>query len=288
MRRLVLLAPILLVLSARAAEPLMIDDTVDIKAFHAAAAAGKLKDLQSMLEDHPDFLSAPLPANAERDRLTPLHTAIAAGRTEIAKFLLDKGVSTGEIAYGATSLMRATYSGRDDIIELLLDRGADVNDNADGSDLAIVTPLRSAQIHGHPATAQILLEKGARVDLFSAAGLGWKTFVRDRLKKDPALVNTRDAWGNTPIWNAMSLGNAEMTKFLIDAGADFRIVHAEMKYSGLHLAASGNARELALLLLDAGLDINARDCNGHTPLGWAIVYKREALAALLKSRGGIE
>ena len=264
------------------------DAGADLKLFHAAVAAGKIKDVQGLLEDHPDFLSAVCPGESDRDRITPIHTAVANGRLDIVKLFLDKGVSVQEISYGTTPLTRATYSARDEIIELLLDRGADINDGVATDDLQHVTPIRAAQIHGHLATAQLLLEKGARIDIYAAAGLGWKHFVRDQLKRNPDLAKAADGWGSTPITNAICAGQAETTKLLIDAGADFRGVHQEMKFGGLHLCAERNYPDLAKVLLDAGLDPNVRDYHNSTPLSWALRCKNEKVVALLKAHGGTE
>lgn len=44
----------------------------------------------------------------------------------------------------------------------------------------------------------------------------------------------------------------------------------------------------AALLLKAGADVNARDKRGETPLGAALRHRREALAAFLRARGGVE
>jgi ankyrin repeat protein len=169
-----------------------------------------------------------------------------------------------------------------------LEKGADVNGGTNANDVTDVTPIRSAQIHGYPETAQLLLEKGARVDVYSAAGLGWKTFVRDRLKERPGLATTRDHWGSTPLWNAMSGGKAETACLLLAAGADVNECHSSLKYTGVHLAAQRNAKDLATVLLNAGADVNARDVNGKTPLWWAGAYKVPEMAAFLKVHGGTE
>jgi ankyrin repeat protein len=56
--------------------------------------------------------------------------------------------------------------------------------------------------------------------------------------------------------------------------------------SALHCAACEGQLEMARLLLAAGADINARNVNKQTPLGWAVQYKKPEVAALLVSFGG--
>ncbi len=82
-----------------------------------------------------------------------------------------------------------------------------------------------------PDVVDLLPAHGAPLDIFAGAVLGWTTHVTALLADDPALVNSRDAGGYTP----------------------------------LHLAVWNGKRDTALLLA-AGADIDARNERGETPL----------------------
>jgi len=75
-----------------------------------------------------------------------------------------------------------------------------------------------------------------------------------------------------------------MVNFLIKCGAD-----VNGKDSGgttaLHLAASSNARDIVLLLLDHGAEVNTPDIDGDTPLHNAAAKGHRNLVELLISRG---
>ena len=79
-------------------------------------------------------------------------------------------------------------------------------------------------------------------------------------------LNAQDAQvGLTPLSWAAFVGDAEITEYLIKAGAD---VNGKNNDSGtpLHIAAFMGQDEIADLLLQNGADVEARDDNGETPL----------------------
>lgn len=85
-------------------------------------------------------------------------------------------------------------------------------------------------------------------------------------------INAKDAYGKTPLHDAISQGNlgfVELAKLLLDNGAD---VNAKNKYgeTPLNFAAFGGNLAIANLLIDSGADVNAKDIYGRTPLYWAI------------------
>ncbi len=53
----------------------------------------------------------------------------------------------------------------------------------------------------------------------------------------------------------------------------------------LHYAAMRGDEEAAMLLLDAGLDINSIGDMGYTPLHYAFMFKQTGVAELLLARG---
>lgn len=72
-----------------------------------------------------------------------------------------------------------------------------------------------------------------------------------------ANVDWTDGKGRTALHLACSLGNAEITKILIDRGADVRRWDGENKMTALHYAASAASTECITLLLQAGASVNA-------------------------------
>ncbi|MCB9420167.1 MAG: ankyrin repeat domain-containing protein [Ardenticatenaceae bacterium] len=164
---------------------------------------------------------------------------------------------------GCSALMMALMRKRFDVADTLIDQGADVNhkrpdehtpDKARGQ-----TPLWWAANHGHMASAQKLLAKGAD-------------------------VNTPDYHGSTPLTMAASSGHLEMVRFLVEAGAD---VHAQI-YDGrkaFNLAVTNGHKRVAEYLLSVGNEPNESGSSGYSPLMIAAENNFYDLAKLLIQQG---
>ncbi len=97
------------------------------------------------------------------------------------------------------------------MLDALLEAGADINGRsrwwAGGFGLLD---------HCSPDVAQYALQKGARLDVHSAARLGLLSELRQMIASEPVLVNSRGGDGQTPLHFASSI---EIADFLLDQGA---------------------------------------------------------------------
>lgn len=89
--------------------------------------------------------------------------------------------------------------------------------------------------------------------------------VKDILSSDSTLVKSHDSDLYTPLHRASYNNHPEMTKLLMDHGAD---VHAQTTdgWQPLHSAARWNSVQAAQSLLSRGADVNAQTKGGLTPL----------------------
>ncbi|MBN2497755.1 MAG: ankyrin repeat domain-containing protein [Deltaproteobacteria bacterium] len=158
--------------------------------------------------------------------LDPLVGAVRAGDLDALRSLIVAGCDPERGAGSWTALHQAMVEPDEKIVRLLLDAGADAN-ATDGSH---ETPLHWAALGGQGRIVDLLLERGARVDVKADRTL-WTPLhslacARDRAGIALALVkagadpNARDRWGRTPLhWFAVD-GHCETVEVLIDAGAD--------------------------------------------------------------------
>ncbi|PJZ69582.1 hypothetical protein CH373_08695 [Leptospira perolatii] len=124
-----------------------------------AAALGDLESVKKCLSANSSDLESYSP-----DGWTPLHLASHFGRTELVRYLLEKGAniqakSRSKFSYGNSPLHAAVASGKEETVKLLLEKGADPNFSQEEGGY---TPLHiAASRTGGGKLVQMLLEKGA-------------------------------------------------------------------------------------------------------------------------------
>ena len=119
--------------------------------------------------------------------------------------------------------------------------------------------------------------------LISAVRSGAAADVEKLLKADPALVNSKDRAGSTPLHHAAGFGSLATMRLLLDKGAD---VNAKNRRAStpLHWAIRDEAK--VRLLLDRGASVNAKQADGRTPLYQAAsLGNGDAILRLLLDKG---
>ncbi len=99
-------------------------------------------------------------------------------------------------------------------------------------------------------------------------------------------VNAADASGDIPLIMAAYLGHTEITRLLLEAGADVTAVDSGMKATALHAAAYAGRTEPARLLIQHGIAIDAQGpYNGYTALHDAIWQNNVESARVIVEAG---
>jgi ankyrin repeat protein len=148
--------------------------------------------------------------------------------------------------------------------------------------------VRQALYRGDRAEAE-RLAAGAELDVFDAAALGDTEALRGALTRDSDAVGAWSDDGFTALHLAAYFAGSECVRVLVDAGADVgAVARNEMRVQPLHSAAAHGDVDACRILLDAGADPSARQQGDYTPLDEAVLTKNEALAALLRERGGVQ
>ncbi len=194
-------------------------------------AAGSMQD--KALEILSELLGADGdPNGAAKDGWTPLMAAVRRNGVKRIVLLLDAGAKVNAAAQdGRTALSIAARGGQLPLVQLLLDRGS-APDGAETGE----TPLTAALRGKSAAIVQLLL----------------------KLKVD---VNKPGAEGKTPLIISASLGETELVRQLMDAGADVNLQNPQDGTTALMWAANTGAIETVRLLLDSGAraDLKAKD-----------------------------
>lgn len=311
--------------------------------FHLAATKGDIPALESILKSNPEALNAP-----DGNGMAALRLATYSNQIETVRFLLNRGADPDvQDDMGNTPLHWACSFGHEAITALLIDHKADLSaENASG-----MTPLHNAASRGRIKLAELLIAKGAdvnapevrgwspldyaraakqkeMVDWLSSHGgrslkgtvsiadarLATEKRAAAKFKSNPALVNKIEGKGVTPLLSAVQLNRTDVSKSLIELGAD---INAKDKdgWSALHFAAwNGNidiakvllskglnpddrtkdlatplmrptSKEMAELLISSGADVNAQTSRGVAPLHMAVSLENLAVAEVLIKHG---
>src|SRR5262249_51150989 len=137
-----------------------------VTAIQAAAAEGRVDDLQRLLDTHSDLIDAP---SASWEQRTALHQAAWKNRFECVHLLLERGANVGIRDFGdnAYALHFAAAEADLAIVTTLVEAGSDVVGEGDDHHLGV---LGWATCLGRirDDVAEYLLRAGARLDIWSA------------------------------------------------------------------------------------------------------------------------
>ena len=264
---------------------------------------------------------------------TALMWAAAGGHWEIVDLLIGAGADVNASSSGMfTPLMFAARTGDLKSAELLLDAGAEVNvASEDGLSPLLIASASLDAITGsdyrlvveesqHESLGALLLDHGADVTqsdqygmtaLHYAVEMNKPSLLRALLKRDadPNARLTqglpfrrgdyvgREAYdGASPFWLAARLGNVEMMRELLDAGADPELRQAwgvtpTMVAAGVTQTDSRIANEekliqaLELLVLEIKTDIHSVDRSGQTAVHGAANVSGNEIIKFLVAEG---
>jgi len=271
-------------------------------ALHWAAERGDLMVAEVLIA-----AGASVEAGTRIGHYTPLHIAAKAGRPEVVAALIEAGVDVNVATTnsGATPLHLAASAGSADVIRLLVQHGADVN-SGDGA--ASQTPLMFAvafnrvdavrallEAHADPAVTSKVIDLEAMADRNQArTHRFWELMVgfygdEAGTVYSPA-PSVLEAAIQASRQDDVAMPTEEEKEWLEDYARNKRPGRrAPVSRSGgmtalLHAARAGN-QEAAMVLLDAGVDIEQKSAEGVNPLLMAIINGHYDLALQLIERG---
>lgn len=258
-----------------------------VSKFEAAAdavIAGDVATLERLLREDPELVRA---RSSRAHRATLLHYVAANGVEDyrqktpknavaVAEMLLKAGAEVDATleAYGgkstalglvATSIHPLRAGVQIELLEALLEHGAAV-DGAPGER----SPLIAALHNGREEAAEFLAQRGARLDLEGAAGVGRLDVVKSSFNEDGGLKGyaTKAQIDSGFRW-ACQYGRNSVIEFLLKQGANLR-GRDNNELTGLHWAVVGGQLDTIKLLLERGAPLEATNVYGGTVLGQAL------------------
>jgi len=217
----------------------------------------------------------------------PIHDAARKGDIEAVKQHLAAGRNVNaKDDKGRTPLHRAAREGHKEVAELLIAAGAALN----WKDKEGKTPLYHAARWGHTNIAALLIAAGADVNAKDDKG---RTPLDRAVGYTEIIALLRNHGGRTAqelkaLIDAAEEGNIEAVKQHLAAGMDVN-AKDEDGVTPLHEAALWGHNEVTELLIANGAEVNAiivsGPYQGKTPLDLAIRRKKNETADLLRKHG---
>lgn len=157
------------------------------------------------------------------------------------------------INFSEDSFFRCIHEGEVRAVEFFIDGGLSPNQR----DMKGVSALSIAVRRNHTVIVDALLKRGADVNMIS----------EDR--------------GHTPLMDAASNGNVEMTRLLLEAGAD--VDHTSKNgQTALILAAGNKSLDIVAILSEAGADKTRKDSLGMRAYDYALLFSQPEMIDMLK------
>jgi ankyrin repeat protein len=211
------------------------------------AHRGDLAGLAAALTEAPDLLLPPFAAAI-------LQSAALAGRAEIVRMLLERGVSADRPFYLPVGVTGQAFER-----------------------VIFVTPLCASRVKRRVAAESLLLAAGASDDVFTAAFTGDLGSLARMLTADPGLAQAADPASDvlsiSPVDHAVAGGQAAALRLLLD-----HVTHPLTGYArALRGAVAKGSTTMTELLLAHGADAR------HIGTGRWVIHPE--LAPLLASRG---
>lgn len=250
----------------------------------------------------PELLLANGASISARDKAgnTPLHAATYFWncQKDLLELLIAKGSDVqarnkvGQTPLHRVCMIRRRHRRLYIPAEVLLAHGAKV----DAKDKSGNTPIHFAVKNGHGKLIDLLQAKGAIIskdykpDNDTLLDMAWRNdaYHLELLLDYGADVNTAGRKGFSLLHYAADNGNANMTRMLLDNGANPNIVERGSGQTPLHRAALDNKKTVAEMLHAHGADMNARDWYGKTPLSLAKEGGHTEIIELLRKHGAKE
>ncbi|KAF5974927.1 ankyrin repeat domain-containing protein [Fusarium coicis] len=221
----------------------------------------------------------------------PLSMVSSKGFLELAKLLIKRGADVNQVvANGHPPLLLAVQYNHSELVELLIDEGTEVGlCHSKGRAYSL---LAVAAGNGHLNTAKALIRKGfnpteARPLLSSASYGIYDGFTRhigakaaatspdfprsgyhqvlELLLQSGADVNTSDARGSTPLFEASFYGFIGVVEILLQNGAGLN-VKTVSGATPLHASSVSGHLRVTQLLDQHGADVAMKDNAGRNPL----------------------
>ena len=225
-----------------------------------ACHTGDIAAARAVLDAHPNVVNARHSSGS-----TGLHAALS--WPELVKLLIDRGadVNARDTGDNALPLHFAAGGASIDVVRMLLDAGSDVQGEGDDHKMDVIG-WACCMNEARRDVIALLLERGARHNIFSAIACNDLDAIRRVVRGNPAELQrrlSRNEQEQTPVHYVVKAADGLV-------GGRFR---------------TGEHYQTLALLIELGADVNAKDAKGRTPIEIAMLQGDREAMRLLRDAG---
>ena len=259
---------------------LITSQIINAQTIFDAIHSGSIEKVKELVEKDSTLVNA---KNARSQ--TPLHFAAFYNYEEIARYLIERGADINAQDYN--SLTPLMFSGLA-TAKLIVEKGVDINFETQNGK---VTALSRALTSGKKSLIDYLLDIGVSMPepgtpnsmnyLAFALQAGSIKYLEKCLQQgiDPLVKSESN---NTLLHYAATSNSTELIKKLTDLGVPLNKSNI-FGWTPLHMASYYGTRSNVELLIQKGLDKNARTIDGKSPYNLANEAKRTTISNFLES-----
>jgi uncharacterized protein len=274
-------------------------DIVNLLAAHGADLNVRSYDRDTTL---PKMEAGTPTAPIARGGLTALLFAARQGELGTVRALLDAKADINAVdSDGNNALVLAILNSHYDLTQFLIDRGADPNVAAKNGRTALYSAVEMHDVDWSPRPARKETDKTTSMDIIRSL-VAHKANVNAQLTAPaPIQKHAQDmgdrtmAAGTTPFTRAARSADLELMHFLLDNGADPKLVGKDNQTALMVAAGVGyndhirgteaEALEAVTLCASLGLDVNAATDKGETALHGAAHRGADSITKFLIGKG---
>jgi ankyrin repeat protein len=156
-----------------------------------------------------------------------------------------------------------------------------------------VSAVLLATYFGQREIAEVLLARGAELNIFEAAAVGNLDRIKTLVAENEGLINSHSSDGFTALGLAAFFGRKEVMNFLLTHGADPNAASEnQMRVMPLHSAVAHRQPEIATAMVESlllnGAEVNSAQDGGWTPLHQAAAHGQiEIIKLLLEHKANV-